>query len=259
MASKIGWAVATVTIVILSVAVAAYYFGIINPPSPVTGQLKTPTDQADLNWAGYTAVYSLSDPKPLVTGVSGSWVVPQVQISQNDTYSAVWVGIGGFFGHSLIQTGTEQDSVGGTVQYFAWYELLPSDEVVIASMAVSSGDEITASISLENSVLNIWSIRISDLTTGQSFIQDVYYNSSRLSAEWVVERHDVNNPISELANFGNITMQNCNVTVNNEIGAFGYFPSVRLFMYDMNGTRLSDVSYYTNNGSSFTVRFLASR
>jgi hypothetical protein len=254
MASKTAWVVATIAVIIIVATI--YYFGVINTPSQVQGQLKTPTDQADLNWAGYTVASNFSDPKPLVTGVSGSWIVPEVQISQHDAYSAIWVGIGGFFGHTLIQTGTEQDCTGGAVQYFAWYELLPSDSVTITTMEVSPGDEITASISLVNSVLNIWSIRISDLSTGQNFSQDVFYSSSRLSAEWVVERPEINNSISAIANFGSVTMTNCNVTMDNEVGAFGYFPSVRIFMYNMLGVRLADVSYYGNDGSTFTVRYL---
>ena len=258
MAGKALWAVATVGIVVLIIVALLYYYGSIPSPVPDVGQLQTPTDQADLNWAGYSAAYSFSDPKPLVTGVSGSWVVPEIQISQSDTYSAVWVGIGGFFGNTLIQIGTEHDCIDGAIQYSAWYELLPSDSITI-TMEISPGDRINASISLENSLLNLWSISIADLSTGQSFSQIVFYSSSKLSAEWVVERPEVNNTISEIANFGNVTLSNCSVTINNEVGAFGHFPSIRLFMYDKSGTRLATVSNYDNDGSSFTVQYLTSQ
>src|SRR5512136_567269 len=120
---------ATVVIVFLVFAglVAYYYPSLLNPspsasptptptsgptltPTPTSAPLQTPVDQASLNWAGYAVAYNFSDPQPVVTGVSGSWIVPQVQVSQNDTFSAIWVGIGGTFGHTLIQAGTEQDS-----------------------------------------------------------------------------------------------------------------------------------------------------
>lgn len=247
-------------------AFAFYYNNFVIPtgpsqpslPSSNPNQLQTPVDQADLNWAGYSVAYNFSDPKPLVTGVSGSWVVPQVKISQNDTFSAIWVGIGGVFGHTLIQTGTEQDCIGGILYYSAWYELLPSDSVTITTMEISPGDIMTASVTLTDSVENMWLISISDLSTGQSFSQDFFYDSSRLSAEWIVERPDVNNALTGIANFRSVTMSNCTATMNNEVKAFGYFPSTRFFMYDMGGTRLADVSGFSSDGSSFTVTYLTS-
>ncbi len=256
MTSKIVWMTAAVVIAVLVIAAFVYYNS--PAPSPISGQLQTPTDQADLNWGGYSVANNFSSPKPVVTGVSGSWTVPQVKVSQNDTFSAIWVGIGGFFGHTLIQTGTEQDSINGTVYYSAWYELLPSDSVTITTIEVSAGDTMKASINLVNSALNMWSIEVTDLSNGQSFSQDVFYDSSRLSAEWIVERPDVDNVVSEIADFGSITISNCTAVVNNQVGAFGYFPSVRLFMYNTEGTRLANVSNY-NDGSSFTVTYLTSQ
>lgn len=144
--------------------------------------MQTPIDQADLKWAGYAVAYNFSDPKPVITAVSGSWIVPQVKISHNDTFSAIWVGIGGTFGHTLIQAGTEQDSINGITYYSAWYEILPFDAVTITTMEISPGDTITTSINLISSALNMWSIELNDLSTGQSFNQDFFYDSSRLSA-----------------------------------------------------------------------------
>ena len=268
---------ATVVIVFLIVAgvIAYYYPRLLNispsasptptptsgptlTPTPTSASLQTPVDQASLNWAGYAVAYNFSDPQPLVTGASGSWIVPQVQVSQNDTFSAIWVGIGGTFGQTLIQAGTEQDSISGGASYSAWYELLPFDSVTIAGMDISPGDTITTSISLVNSALNVWSINIGDLTTGQNFSQDLFYGSSRLSAEWVVERPDINGALSQIADFESVTFSNCTATVNNQIAAFGYFPSTRDFMYNMKGNRLVDVSSYFNNGSSFTATYLKS-
>ncbi len=244
-----------VCVILAGAAFVYYYYTSVGEPSPVAGGLQTPVDQSDLNWAGYAVSHNFSDPKPTVTGVSGSWIVPEVAFSQSDTFSAVWIGIGGYFGHTLIQTGTEQDCVGGMVQYSAWYELLPGDSITIDTLDISHGDEINASINLLNSVENLWSIEISDLSTGQSFNHNFVYGSSRLSAEWIVERPDVNNSLSQLADFGNVTLSNCKVVVDDEIGAFGYFPSVRIFMYDTSGTRLADVSNFSADGSSLSVQF----
>jgi len=258
MVTKTVWAAAAAAIIIIIVLASTYYYYNYASPSPGPSQLLTPTDQADLNWAGYSVASNFSDPKPVVTGVTGSWVVPEVQISQNDTFSAVWIGIGGTFGHTLIQTGTEQDCINGTLYYSAWYELLPNYSDTITTIEVSPGDTITASINLVNSAENLWSVYISDTSTGQSFNQTFSYNSSRLSAEWVVERPDVDNKLSQVANFGSVTLSNCKATMANEVEAFGYFPSIRMFMYNMRGTRLADVSNYSSDGSSFTVEYLTS-
>lgn len=261
---------ATIVVVLLiAAAVVTYTFfpSLLNPfPSPSStpaptsppNQLQTPVDQASLNWGGYAVAYNFSDPQPVITGVSGSWVVPQVQVSENDTFSAIWVGIGGTFGRTLIQAGTEQDSIGGVISYSAWYELLPSDSVTITGMNISPGDTISTSINLVDSLLNTWSIELEDLSTGQSFSQDFFYSSSRLSAEWVVERPDINGALSQIANFGSVTFSNCTAMINGQTAAFGYFPSTRDFMYNMKGNRLADVSNYFNTGSSFTVKYLTS-
>jgi len=259
MVTRTVWVAAAATIIVIIIVASTYYFCNYAAPSPAYSQLLTPTDQADLNWAGYSVASNFSDPKPVVTGVTGSWVVPQVEISQNDTFSAVWIGIGGTFGHTLIQTGTEQDCVNGTLYYSAWYELLPDYSNTITTIEVSPGDTISASIDLVNSAENLWAVYISDVSTGQSFNQTFPYGSSRLSAEWVVERPDVDNKLSQIANFGSVTLSNCKARINNELKAFGYFPSIRIFMYNMRGTRLADVSNYSSNGSSFTVEYLTSQ
>ncbi len=261
MTSKRVWAAALIAFGILIGSVLTYYYdNYLATPSTNISRLQTPTDQADLNWAGYSVATNFSDPQPLVGGVNGSWVVPHVGISQNDTFSAVWIGIGGFFNryHTLIQVGTEQDCVGGVLYYSTWYELLPGASVAILTMDVSPGDTIAASICLVNSAQNLWLVYIGDLSTGQSFSQNFVYGSSRLSAECVVERPDVNNVLSSVANFGSVTLSNCVVAMGNVTVAFGSVPSVRMFMYDAGGTRLADVSNYSSDGSSFTVTYLTS-
>jgi len=111
---------------------------------------------------------NLQTPQQTVTGVGASWVVPTVAPSTDDTFSAVWIGLGGQFtgDTSLIQCGTEQDSIGGQLVYSAWYELLPRTSITIRSMVVSAGDQMQASIQLIDPTLNQWSINITDVTAG---------------------------------------------------------------------------------------------
>ncbi len=254
METKTVWAISIVVIAILAFASLTYYYSSYLY-SPVLGQPQQPTDQADLNWAGYSVATSFSDPKPVVTEVSGSWIVPEVSLSENDTFSAVWIGIGGFFGHSLIQTGTEQDCLDGAVYYSAWFELLPADAVTIATMDVSPGDIITASISLSIPAKNMWVVYISDLSSGQEFRQDFFYDSSQLSAEWIVERPDVNDGLSAIADFGTVELSNCTATIEDKVAATGDFPSVRLSMHDLEGIQLAKASDLNSDRSSFSVKY----
>ena len=77
------------------------------------------------NWSGYCVVSDLITPQPQVTSVSASWTVPAVNVSIGNSYSAAWIGVGGQYDDTLIQIGTEQDSINGRATFSAWYELLP--------------------------------------------------------------------------------------------------------------------------------------
>ncbi len=256
--------VMSVVFVVLVATVTYYYVSILplattssTPPLPSSSQ--TTTFQTDLNWGGYAVASDFNTPQPVVTSVSGSWIVPHVETSQNDTFSAIWIGIGGTFGNTLIQTGTEQDCIGGTLYYSAWFELLPADSVTIQTIDVSPGDTIAASISLTDPNANLWSISIDDLSTGQSYTQTVTYDSSQLSAEWTVERPNVNNVLSSLANFGTVTLQNCTATLNGTLGHITDFNYIQNLMTNKQRTPLVEISDTSDGGSAFTVKFLKSQ
>jgi hypothetical protein len=181
------------------------------------------------------------------------------------TFSAVWIGIGGQFSNdsTLIQCGTEQDSIGGQGQYYAWYELLPSPSVTISNITVSPGDQIQASIQLVNATYNQWTISINDTTADESFQNTFNYTSSQLSAEWIVERPYVNHVISQLADFGSVTFSNCSASVGSVTGGISSFPWEALDMYSSTTPRspsvqLADVSDLTSDGTGFTVTYTES-
>ena len=203
------------------------------------------------------------NPQPTVTGVTASWNVSTVTSSANDTFSSSWIGIGGQFDKTLIQCGTEQDSIKGQTQYYTWYELLPRNSVTIRTINVSPGDIMQAAIQLTNTTSNQWVINLTDTTNGQTFQNTFTYNSSQLSAEWIVERPAVNNVISTLANFGTLTFSNCTATIDSTTGAIGTFPANELVMYSSispsnSRVQLTDVSALNPDGTSFTVNYLVS-
>ncbi len=216
-----------------------------------------PQDISSLSWAGYT-ISKNSNSNFQVTAVSGSWIIPEVNASLGTSFSSTWIGIGGQFDKTLIQVGTDNDVENGRVIYDAWYELLPSFAVRLTDITSSPGDMMTASINLVNSNTDQWNIKISDATTRQAFSENVVYNSTRASGEWIVERPSVNNQISRLAEFGNITFSNCLITVNGASGPITKFAFSKIEMVNDQNTQLTTVSSLIEDGSIFTVSYQAS-
>ena len=208
------------------------------------------------DWAGYIVSSDLENPQ--VVGINASWSVPRIGVFSSDAYSSAWIGIGGQSEKTLIQTGTEHDSVNGQEYYYVWYEMLPDTAVRIDTMNVSPGDVITASIILINSNMNQWAIRIHDVTNNQGFYRTFIYNSSRLSAEWIVERPHVNNQISLLANFGTLTFTDAYAKVGNTVGAIANFSYSQITMTTDLSKQLTSVSSLGEDGTSFSVTYLTS-
>ena len=236
---------------ILLTAVLIFALILVSPraTSPTTQQLTSS------NWSGYCVASDLNTPQPQVTSLSASWTVPAVSVSIGNSYSAAWIGVGGQFDKTLIQAGTEQDSIDGREVYTAWYELLPRDAVTIDSLSISSGDKITGSISLSNQTANTWLIEITDVTNGQSFEKSIVYVSSMLSAEWIVEAPMLVNRVATLANFGQITFTDCKATIGGVTGTINSFPSGQITLNGRQHVELATVSTYTSGGSSFTVNY----
>jgi len=234
-------------------AVAVFYS--VNLFLASSSQPEEPTVLRVSQWSGYIVASDIQTSSPVVSGVSASWIVPEVKSSENNTFSGVWVGIGGYGEETLIQTGTEQEYLNGRFAYYAWYELFPDYLIRIPSLHVQSGDTITASISLVNKNSSTWSIEIRDVTRGEQFKKVVVYNSSMLSAEWIVERPKVNGTVSTLADFGNVTFTECKATVDGVTGAIGNFSYAQLVMHDED-TPLVSVSPLNNDESGFTVSYL---
>ncbi len=206
------------------------------------------------DWAGYVVASDFTNPNPTVTAVSGSWMVPEVAVSPRDTFSAAWVGIGGLFDGTLIQAGTEQDSINGLANYRAWYELIPLYSRDITQLTISPGDVMVVTISLLNSTSNQWLVDIRDVTNGETFSRSFFYRSSRLSAEWIVERPTIDGTIATLAYFNTVSFTFDSATIGGRSGAIGDFPFARVTMYDRQNLQLVTVSPLTQK-STFLVQF----
>ncbi len=209
------------------------------------------------HWSGYIVdLVNVQNKTEAVSSITGTWIVPQIKYSENNTYSSVWVGVGGYGEESLIQAGTEQHCENGQITYFAWYELLPKTITTITTMEIHPGDKITTTITLVNEKQNNWLITLIDHTSGQNFQKTVTYNSSQKTAEWVVERPMVNNQFSTLADFTQATLTDCSTTINGVTGSIKNFTHTKAVMIGSSDNDLVITSALNNDGTGFTVTYL---
>jgi hypothetical protein len=182
------------------------------------------------------------------TGVDAEWVVPTVQASVTDKFSATWIGIDGATNSSLIQVGTNQDSMSRATAYGAWYEILPAPQVPI-SEPVSPGDVIDASVTEQSP--GTWEIVIEDVTANWSGSGDFSYNGPGTTAEWIEEAPTVNHAQSTLADFGTMTFNDLTISSPSSDPA-GLTP---VAMENSSGVVISYPGPYNASNDSFPITY----
>ena len=138
------------------------------------------------NWAGYVATRP-NGAAPFAR-VAGSWVEPSATCTPGaDSYSAEWVGLGGYASDSkaLEQTGTAVDcDRAGRAFYSVWYELVPAAPVTV-KLTLAAGDHIAASVAVHGQRVIL---QVRDLTSAKSdtVVRSIAQPDVR-SAEWILE------------------------------------------------------------------------
>ena len=217
------------------------------PPAPgIFHDLSTST-----NWSGYAATGTA------FTDVKGTWVQPAVSCDSFDsTYSAFWVGLGGYAGTTggLEQIGTESDCMSGRPVYSVWYELLPAASTPI-TMEVSAGDTISAEVS-ENA--GLVTLTVTDVTNGATFSTQTSPDQLDISsAEWIAEAPSkcgrrTCRPLP-LANFGTAAFSGSAATANGHEGTISdtSWTSTGIQLRSFAGTAVP--SALSPDGTSFSV------
>lgn len=144
----------------------------------------TTAAEVSTNWAGY-AVSPPSNGKRF-TSVTGRWIQPAATCDGLQTYSAFWVGLGGFARGSfgVEQTGTQANCSFSQPYYVAWYELFPAPPVNLR-MQVRPGDLISATVTVNKQTVLIW---LRNASTGELFTKRLKLKRADLSsAEWIAE------------------------------------------------------------------------
>jgi hypothetical protein len=169
--------------------------------------------QTSANWAGYadTARVSLRE-------VSAEWVQPRATCNRPyATYSAFWVGLGGFehTSHAIEQVGTEADCAGpGRSTTYAWYELVPSPSVKLR-LPVRPGNLLKARVITHG---RQDTLSLVNLSTGHRFRKSVRMTSpDESSAEWIAEAPSACVTASEcqplpLSDFGTVSFSHAEAT-----------------------------------------------
>lgn len=186
----------------------------------------TPAVVVSSNWAGY-AVVQPSRAASGFTRVAGSWTQPSASCRTGVTsYSAVWVGLGGFSDRStaLEQIGSEADCARtGQAVNFAWLELVPQAPVDL-ELKVRPGDHLAASVTVRGSSV---ALHITDLSTGaRSYTTRRVNAPDTSSAEWIVEAPSIcigSSACSTLAltDFGTVAFASAAATGGGHTGAIG--------------------------------------
>jgi hypothetical protein len=135
------------------------------------------------NWAGYAVARKGTRFKR----VSGSWVQPAVDCTGDRSYSAYWVGLGGYrtTSNALEQVGTAADCDStGAAHYTAWYELVPAAAVTM-KLGVRAGDRIAASVAVNGHLVRM---HLVNRTTGAAVTKTLRAATvDTTSAEWIAE------------------------------------------------------------------------
>ena len=209
-------------ILALGAALLAASAGTAHAGTPAASHLfHAVSSSTSSNWSGYAVTGPSASPVAFTT-VSGSWTQPAVTCSRSGgaSYSAFWVGLGGFVqgSQALEQIGTESDcTASGQARYSAWYELVPAPSQPV-NLTVAPGDAIAATVAVSGTTVTM---TLADQTTGQSFTQTATVASpDTTSAEWIAEAPSSCNSSGSrcttlpLANFGSVSFSGSSATGN---------------------------------------------
>ena len=213
------------------------------------------------NWAGYVALPSAREGHRF-SSISASWVQPRASCGGRETFSAVWVGLGGYHeaARDLEQIGTDADcSSGGAAYYSGWYELLPATPVTVP-IKISPGDAVTAAVTVRRHHVTFG---LRDLSTGQRFTRTRRDSALDLSsADWIVEAPSVCGSgggcsTLPLTNFGDVSFSAATATADGHTGTIAdrdwRSSALVLNQADFNATRGRTRPRSLEQGSSVTA------
>jgi len=175
-------------------ALVALVFAFPAPPTPrVARPIVVVAANQSFNWSGY--VQGRLEKNATFHSIAATWRVPVARPHRagEAEYSSSWIGIGGgcldtsckLTDVTLIQAGIGHDvDASGKADYYAWWEAIPAP-LVRTDLRVRAGDRML--VEIEEGAPGLWTIRIRNRSTGETFSLTLPYASTYGSAEWVIE------------------------------------------------------------------------
>ena len=216
------------------------------------------SQSASTNWSGYVASADLTgnNANDTVSYVAGSWVVPTLAATTDDTYCAIWVGIDGWMNGTVEQIGTSHNWSNGAQQNYAWFEMYPQGSYEISGFPVDNGDVVSGRVAYDGD--NTFKLVITNFTKGVSTAIPTSYTMSstalRSSAEWIVEA-PFSGSILPLSDFQTVTLNYCSAVINGVHGLInnGAWMNDEITMEKTNGVVEAQPTVLLKEGSCFQV------
>lgn len=173
------------------------------------------------NWSGYVAAtdFTGTSVNDTVTYAAGSWIVPTLVSTPDDSYTAIWVGIDGLLSPTVEQIGTSHYWINGAQQNFAWFEMYPQGAYELIGFPIDNGDMISVRVGYKGD--DTFKLVIFNHTQGVSTAIPSSYTvmpgALRSSAEWIVEA-PYSGSILPLSDFQLTTFNYCSAVINDVHG-----------------------------------------
>ncbi|ETS81572.1 hypothetical protein PFICI_06574 [Pestalotiopsis fici W106-1] len=189
-----------------------------------------------------------------MTGVSGSFVVPEPkiptngnQVSAQEHVASVWIGMDGYnCDGGLWQAGVDAGVDASGTFYYAWYEWYPSATVEIDLGGVTAGDTIIINMT-SGGDYKTGQIVMENVRTGQTYTNTVSDSVALCSTaiDWIVEDLIVDSSTYGLADFGTVTFSDVQGTSTS--GSVTLSGVHMLDIQDSAGTQLTSSSTTDNS------------
>lgn len=216
-----------------------------NPAPPADAAPSPGSAQLSRNWSGYSATGGN------FTDVIGTWTIPEPASHGRFETDAAWVGIGGARTSDLIQAGTQQTVLPtGLIRFETWIETLPQ-AARHAPLAVHAGDSVTVAINRQSP--DTWLVAFKNNTTGATYRQSLFYESSGSSAEWIEEAPSAGRGTMPLDDFGRIEFSAASAVRDQQSLTLAELHARPIAMTTGRGQPLTTVSPIASDGASFTV------
>jgi hypothetical protein len=198
------------------------------------------------------------------TEVQSTYIQPTVACTVANSWTTFWVGMDGWSNGSVEQSGTMAycTSAGRAPQYYAWWEMYPSNAIQYMTIAIHPGDKIHAQVNYSAGQYNLG---VSDLSDGQSYSKPTNCTYSagcqNSSAEWIIERAGSygTNPVTyfPLGDYGTMTLNGDDAAVNGGAAEpVNNNPNYQVNMVEGSSNTLATTSPLGVNGDSFTGTYV---